>query len=77
MENKNAVVVEMSEELQATEPEVVDIVVFDKDAMHRDLANGLKDFGVGCCKAGKVTLAPLADTMLKHLFNWIIASIQK
>lgn len=77
MENENAIVVGKSEELQTSEPEVIDVVVFDKDAVRRDLTDGLKDFGIGCCEAGKVTLAPLAETMLKHLFNWIIYSIRK
>lgn len=75
MENKNAIVVRETEELQATEPEVLNVIGFDKDAMYRDLADGFKGFGIGCCKAGKDTLAPLAATMLKHFFDWIICSV--
>ena len=77
MENKNAIVAGETEELRTSEPEVIDVIVFDKDAMCRDLTNGLKDFGIGCCEAGKVTLAPLASTMLKHFFNWVIDSVLK
>jgi hypothetical protein len=77
MEDKNAVVVRKTEEMQTSESEVVNVVVFDKDAMYQDLTDGLKDFGVGCCEAGKVTLAPLASTMVRHFFNWIICSILK
>ena len=77
MENKNAVVARKTEEMRTSEPEVIDVIVFDKDTMCQDLKDGLKSFGVGCCEAGKITLAPLASTMLKHFFNWIICSIQK
>lgn len=77
MENKNAIVVGKSKEMQPSKSEVIDVVVFDKDAVRRDLTDGLRDFGVECCEAGKITLAPLAETMLKHLFNWIIYLIQK
>ena len=31
------------------------------DLMLRDLENGFKGFGVGCCEAGKDTLAPLTS----------------
>ena len=77
MEDKNAVVVRKTEELQSSGSEVVNIIVFDKDAMYQDLTDGLKSFGSGCCEVGKDTLAPLASTMVKHFFNWIIYSIWK
>lgn len=77
MENKNAIVTGKTEEMQSSEPEIIDVIVFDKDTMLRDLENGLKDFGVGCCEAGKDTLATLASTMLKHFFNWLIDSLMK
>lgn len=75
MENRNVNIAGKNEGHRAAEPKVVEVITFDKDAMRQDLTNGLKEFGVGCCEAGKVTLAPLASTMLKHLFNWIICSI--
>lgn len=77
MECKNAIVAGKMEAQRASESDVVDVIVFDKDAMHRDLMNGLKDFGIGCCEVGKVTLAPLVSTMLKHFFNWVIDSVLK
>lgn len=77
MENKNAVVTENTNELLPTEPEIINDAVFDKNAMRQDLTDGLKEFGIGCCNAGKEYLAPLAATMLKHFFNWIIDSALK
>lgn len=76
MKNERAIVVEKTGKMTtASEPEVIDVIAFDKNAMQRDLTNGLKEFGIGCCEAGKVTLAPLASTMLKHFFNWVICSV--
>lgn len=77
MEDRNAVVVRNAEEMRTSESEVVNIIVFDKDAMYQDLTDGLKDFGVGCCEAGKKSLSALASTMVKHFFNWVICSILK
>lgn len=75
MKDKNAIVAERTNEMATSEPEVITTIAFDKDAMQRDLSNGLKEFGVGCCEAGKVSLAPLASTMVKHFFNWVICSL--
>ena len=75
MENKNAIVVGKSEELQTSEPEVFDVVVFDKDAVKRDLSMGLKQFGRECCDAGEKSLAPLAYTMAQHFFRWLKHSV--
>lgn len=75
MENKYAVVAEEAKEMLTTNSEVIDVVVFDKDAMRRDFVNGLKEFGQGCCEAGKETLAPLTANMVKHLFNWLSSTM--
>ena len=36
----------------------------------------IKDFEIRCCEAGKISLAPLAATMVKHFFSWIICMLQ-
>lgn len=72
MKNNAVRVVEETRDPQIVTPEVVEVITFDKDVMYQDLTDGLKQFGVGCCEAGKETLAPLASTMLKHFFNWVI-----
>lgn len=75
MENKTSLTVKENKELLETRPEIVSVAAFDKDEMRRDLTNGLKEFGVGCCEAGKTSLSPLASTMVKHFFNWLISII--
>ena len=58
------------------ENEKVEIMVFNKDAMQEDLSSGLNDFGRGCCDAGKKALAPLAQKMACHFFNWLSDMLQ-
>ena len=52
-----------------------EVIVFDKDAVKRDMTIGLKQFGRGCCDAGEKSLAPLAYTMTQHFFHWLKYSI--
>ncbi len=76
MEDKKAIVEGKTEEMQTFIPEPDDIITFDKNAMKKDLEQSLKDFGIRCCEAGKLSLAPLASTMLKHFFSWVICRLQ-
>ena len=75
MENNPSLTEKENKELLETRSEIVAVAAFGKDEMRRDLTNGLKEFGVGCCEAGIISLSPLASTMVKHFFCWLISII--
>lgn len=58
------------------ENEKIEIMAFNKEVMMDDLSSGLKEFGRGCCNAGKKELAPLAGKMAIHFFNLLSDMLQ-
>lgn len=77
MENENTLVVEGAGEVIAPETEAKKDGLFDKDKMHQDLADGWREFRIGCYEAAKNYLAPLVSQMLKHFFDWLIDENRK
>lgn len=71
MENKNALIALRPQNIQVVETDSLDVTVFDKNAVRRDLSDGLKQFGVGCCEVGKSTISPLVATLTNHLFDLV------
>ena len=64
-------------DIRAPEAKVPEILIFDRDAMLRDLKTGLKSLGIECVGACKVHLPTLVSTMTTHLLNWVIVSLSR
>lgn len=64
-------------EIAVKENENAEIIVFDEDAIKKEVMRSFKQLGVGCCKSAKESVAPLASSLVKHFFDWLIVQLQQ